>query len=86
MCIRDRSHLEREIIANVVRYNIRDFEYGKVRLEGTYQEGIMELDERGMTIPVSYTHLDVYKRQEYHSRGLYMRFKEQSSRLLSPLL
>ena len=47
------SHLEREIIANVVRYNIRDFEYGKVRLEGTYQEGIMELDERGMTILIA---------------------------------
>lgn len=47
------SHLEREIIANVVRYNIRDFEYDKVRLEGTYQEGIMELDERGMTILIA---------------------------------
>lgn len=27
------SHLEREIIANVVRYNIRDFDYNKVRME-----------------------------------------------------
>lgn len=27
------SHLEREIIANVVRYNIRDFDYDKVQLE-----------------------------------------------------
>lgn len=27
------SHLEREIIANVVRYNIRDFEYNMVRME-----------------------------------------------------
>lgn len=29
------SHLEREIIANVVRYNIRDFDYDKVHLETT---------------------------------------------------
>ena len=105
MCIRDSniimsteiiglSHLEREIIANVVRYNIRDFDYDKVQLEGTYQEGTVELDQKGMTIliakltailrlansmdrshrgkladcrmsirAVSYTHLDVYKRQ-----------------------
>lgn len=27
------SHIEREIIANVVRYNIRDFDYDKVQLE-----------------------------------------------------
>lgn len=27
------SHLEREIIANVVRYNIRDFDYNKVHIE-----------------------------------------------------
>lgn len=27
------SHLEREIIANVVRYNIRDFDYNMVRME-----------------------------------------------------
>lgn len=27
------SHLEREIIANVVRYNIRDFDYNQVQLE-----------------------------------------------------
>ena len=32
------SHLEREIIANVVRYNIRDFDYNMVRME-------TELDE-----------------------------------------
>ena len=27
------SHLEREIIANVVRYNIRDFDYDMMQLE-----------------------------------------------------
>ena len=27
------SHLEREIIANVVRYNIRDFDYNQIQLE-----------------------------------------------------
>lgn len=27
------SHLEREIVANVVRYNIRDFDYNMVRME-----------------------------------------------------
>lgn len=29
------SHLEREIIANVVRYNIRDFDYNQVKLDFT---------------------------------------------------
>lgn len=27
------SHLEREIIANVLRYNVRDFDYGMIRME-----------------------------------------------------
>lgn len=27
------SHLEREVIANVVRYNIRDFDYDMIQLE-----------------------------------------------------
>ena len=44
---------EREIIANVVRYNIRDFDYDKVQLEGTYQEGTVELDQKGMTILIA---------------------------------
>lgn len=29
------SHLEREIVANVVRYNIQEFDYNQVKLEGT---------------------------------------------------
>ena len=33
------SHLEREIIANVVRYNIRDFDYDKVQLETQVHPG-----------------------------------------------
>ncbi len=33
------SHLEREIIANVVRYNIRDFDYDKVILEDEMNQG-----------------------------------------------
>lgn len=32
------SHLEREIIANVVRYNIRDFDYNMVRMETEFNE------------------------------------------------
>ena len=33
------SHLEREIVANVVRYNIRDFEYDMIRLEAEELSG-----------------------------------------------
>ena len=33
------SHLEREIIANVVRYNIRDFDYNRVELETQVHQG-----------------------------------------------
>ena len=33
------SHLEREIIANVVRYNIRDFDYNRVELETQMHQG-----------------------------------------------
>lgn len=32
------SHMEREIIANVVRYNIRDFDYDRVRLETNFSQ------------------------------------------------
>ena len=38
------SHLEREIIANVVRYNIRDFEYDMIQLE---TEGTLSLGKNG---------------------------------------
>lgn len=33
------SHLEREIIANVVRYNIRDFEYDQIQIESQLHQG-----------------------------------------------
>lgn len=35
------SHLEREVVANVVRYNIRDFDYNMIRME-TQAEAITE--------------------------------------------
>ena len=38
------SHLKREIIANVVRYNIRDFEYDMIQLE---TEGTLSLGKNG---------------------------------------
>ena len=39
------SHLEREIVANVVRYNIRDFDYDHVHLEeGVFRSGMTEMD------------------------------------------
>ena len=31
------SHMEREIIANVVRYNIRDFDYNRMKMESQYE-------------------------------------------------
>ena len=45
------SHLEREIVANVVRYNIRDFEYDKVHLElGAFQSGLTDVDVKKVTV------------------------------------
>ncbi len=45
------SHLEREIVANVVRYNIRDFEYDKVHLElGAFQSGLTDGDVKKVTV------------------------------------
>lgn len=39
------SHLEREIIANVVRYNIRDFDYDMMQLETEAGQVLQELPE-----------------------------------------
>ena len=45
------SHLEREIVANVVRYNIRDFEYDNVHLElGAFQSGLTDVDVKKVTV------------------------------------
>ncbi len=39
------SHLEREIVANIIRYNIRDFDYDHVHLEeGVFRSGMTEMD------------------------------------------
>lgn len=48
------SHLEREIIANVVRYNIRDFDYDKVQLEThVHQEDVSGLSHNAITILIA---------------------------------
>ncbi len=48
------SHLEREIVANVVRYNSRDFEYDKVHLEmGMSQSGLADMDVKNVTILIA---------------------------------
>ncbi len=48
------SHMEREIIANVVRYNIRDFDYQRVRLEsGSYEDGDRRMNQNDITILIA---------------------------------
>ena len=48
------SHLELEIIANVVRYNIRDFDYNKVQLEGElHPGGDSSLSQTDITIRIA---------------------------------
>ena len=48
------SHLEREIIANVVRYNIRDFDYDKVQLETQiHQEDMPGYSSNSITILIA---------------------------------
>ena len=48
------SHLEREIIANVVRYNIRDFDYDKVQLETQiHQEDMPGYSRNAITILIA---------------------------------
>ena len=48
------SHLEREIIANVVRYNIRDFDYDKVQLETqVHQEEDIGMSRNAITILIA---------------------------------
>lgn len=48
------SHLEREIIANVVRYNIRDFDYNQVKLEtDVYRDRIESMDINDITIKIA---------------------------------
>ena len=48
------SHLEREIIANVVRYNIRDFDYDKVQLETQLlQENVPGYSRSSITILIA---------------------------------
>lgn len=48
------SHLEREIIANVVRYNIRDFDYDKVQLETqVHQENAAGMSLSSITILIA---------------------------------
>ena len=40
------SHLEREIIANVVRYNIRDFDYDMMQLETEAGQDLAGVSDR----------------------------------------
>lgn len=48
------SHLEREIIANVVRYNIRDFDYDRVQLENqSHPAGAVGMDHNAITILIA---------------------------------
>ena len=48
------SHLEREIIANVVRYNIRDFDYDMVHLEThLHQEEVYGFNRNAITILIA---------------------------------
>lgn len=48
------SHLEREIIANVVRYNIRDFDYDTVQLEEElHQESTYGMSRNNVTILIA---------------------------------
>ncbi len=48
------SHLEREIIANVVRYNIRDFDYDQVELETrVYKDSSGVLNVHDITIKIA---------------------------------
>ncbi|MDO5416057.1 MAG: exopolyphosphatase [Lachnospiraceae bacterium] len=48
------SHLEREIIANVVRYNIRDFDYNQVSLEADiYKDAAGQFSANDITIKIA---------------------------------
>ncbi|MDO4330073.1 MAG: exopolyphosphatase [Lachnospiraceae bacterium] len=48
------SHLEREIIANVVRYNIRDFDYDQVQLEtSVYKDSSGIISANDITIKIA---------------------------------
>jgi exopolyphosphatase/guanosine-5'-triphosphate,3'-diphosphate pyrophosphatase len=48
------SHMEREIIANVVRYNIRDFDYNKIQLETQiHQDDSSGLSRNAITILIA---------------------------------
>ena len=48
------SHLEREIIANVVRYNIRDFDYNQVKLESdVYRDASGKASANDITIKIA---------------------------------
>lgn len=48
------GHLEREMVANVVRYNVRDFDYGQVQIEAQIYKGTTDiLDIRDITIKIA---------------------------------
>ena len=48
------SHLEREIVANIIRYNIRDFDYDHVHLEeGVFRSGMTEMDINRVNIIIA---------------------------------
>ena len=48
------SHLEREIIANVVRYNVRDFDYDRVQLAADFHPyGEPQVSQNDITIRIA---------------------------------
>ena len=79
MCIRDRligTYLDVEDLWDI-NYNLRLFRVFKNRLEdlGKYRD----LKDKFYDVPtVSYTHLDVYKRQSKCKRGLFNRRDSRS--------
>ena len=66
MCIRD-SHLSNRRVRTVGEQLYAQFGVGLARMARTIRERMNVRDNEVFT-PVSYTHLDVYKRQELKSR------------------
>ena len=70
------SHLEREIIANVLRYNVRDFDYNLVRLE-TDMDNISELFQSQKDVTILIAKLTAILRlADAMDRGHKQRLKE----------
>ena len=58
------SHREREILANAIRFNTEEFvSFEEFSMGCSLDRNDYLLTAKISAIPVSYTHLDVYKRQ-----------------------